>query len=300
MRNGALDRAVLDVFAGRLMWLVSVFSLMLVLVIGLVLVLKSTPILLSRSITELLTASEWNPPRGEFGFYPFVIGTFIVTGLTLLLACPVCLLTAVYLAEYAPPRVRSVIRPAVDVLAGIPSVIFGLWGVLFVVPLIKTYAALFLGMNITGYSVLAGAIVLSIMIAPILISISEEVIRSVPLHLREASAALGATSWQTTKHVVLRKALPGIFAAVVLAFGRAFGETMAVLMVVGNVPQVPKSVLDSAYPIPALIANEYGEMLSIPFYESALLFGALILLVVISVFNIIARIVLNRLEGRSF
>jgi phosphate transport system permease protein len=208
-------------------------------------------------------------------------------------------LTALYLAEYAPRRIRGVIKPAVDLLAGIPSVIFGLWGVLFIVPLVKTYAAVILGINITGYSVLAGAIVLSIMVSPILISISEEVIRSVPLQLREASVALGATTWQTTKHVVVRKALPGIFAAVVLAFGRAFGETMAVLMVVGNVPQVPSSILDPAYPIPALIANEYGEMLSIPFYESALLFAALILLIVISVFNVIARVILWKLEGRS-
>jgi phosphate transport system permease protein len=273
--------------------------LLLVLFIGSVLVLKSTPILSSRSLVQLLTASAWNPPRGEFGFYPFVVGTFVVTGLTLVLACPVCVLTALYLAEYAPRRIRGVIKPAVDLLAGIPSVIFGLWGVLFIVPLVKTYAAVILGINITGYSVLAGAIVLSIMVSPILISISEEVIRSVPLQLREASVALGATTWQTTKHVVVRKALPGIFAAVVLAFGRAFGETMAVLMVVGNVPQVPSSILDPAYPIPALIANEYGEMLSIPFYESALLFAALILLIVISIFNVIARVILWKLEGRS-
>jgi phosphate transport system permease protein len=300
VRSRALDRGILDVFAGRVMWIVSVFSVLLVLIIASVLVLKSTPILSSRSLGQLLTGSVWNPPSGEFGFYPFVAGTFLVTGLTLVLACPVCVLTAVYLAEYAPRRVRGVVKPAVDLLAGIPSVIFGLWGVLFVVPLIKTCAAALLGIDITGYSVLAGAIVLSIMVSPILISISEEVIRSVPLQLREASVALGATSWQTTKHVVVRKALPGIFAAVVLAFGRAFGETMAVLMVVGNVPQVPSSILDPAYPVPALIANEYGEMLSIPFYESALLFGALILLVVISVFNIIARIILWKLEGRSF
>ena len=295
-----MDRGIVDVLAGRVMWAVSAFSLVLVFIIASVLVLKSMPILSSRSLVELLITSAWNPPRGEFGFYPFVAGTFLVTGLTLLLACPVCLLTAVYLAEYAPRGIRGIVKPAVDLLAGIPSVIFGLWGVLFIVPLIKGYAARLLGINITGYSVLAGAIVLAIMVSPILISISEEVIRAVPLQLREASVALGATSWQTTKHVVLRKALPGIFAAVVLAFGRAFGETMAVLMVVGNVPQVPTSVLDPAYPIPALIANEYGEMLSIPFYDSALLFGALILLIVVSVFNIMARIVLVKLEGRSF
>ena len=295
-----MDRGIVDVLAGRVMWAVSAFSLVLVFIIASVLVLKSMPILSSRSLVELLITSAWNPTRREFGFYPFVAGTFLVTGLTLLLACPVCLLTAVYLAEYAPRGIRGIVKPAVDLLAGIPSVIFGLWGVLFIVPLIKGYAARLLGINITGYSVLAGAIVLAIMVSPILISISEEVIRAVPLQLREASVALGATSWQTTKHVVLRKALPGIFAAVVLAFGRAFGETMAVLMVVGNVPQVPTSVLDPAYPIPALIANEYGEMLSIPFYDSALLFGALILLIVVSVFNIMARIVLVKLEGRSF
>ncbi|HXZ89601.1 MAG TPA: phosphate ABC transporter permease subunit PstC [Candidatus Dormibacteraeota bacterium] len=292
-----MDRRIGDALGGRLMWLVSLFSVALVFVIGVTLVERSVPILSSRSLIGLLTTSAWNPTRGEFGLFPFIMGTFMVTGLTLALACPVCLLTAIYLAEYAPRRIHGIIKPAVDVLAGIPSVIFGLWGVLFVVPLIRGYAAAFAGIEITGYSVLAGAVVLSIMVSPILISISEEVITAVPLQLREASSALGATTWQTTKHVVLRKALPGIAAAIVLAFGRAFGETIAVLMVVGNVARVPVSVLDPAYPIPALIANDYGEMLSIPLYESALLLAALILVVVISTFNIAARVILAKLEG---
>jgi len=292
-----LDRRIGDALGGRLMWLVSLFSVALVFVIGVTLVERSVPILSSRSLIGLLTTSAWNPTRGEFGLFPFIMGTFMVTGLTLALACPVCLLTAIYLAEYAPRRIHGIIKPAVDVLAGIPSVIFGLWGVLFVVPLIRGYAAAFAGIEITGYSVLAGAVVLSIMVSPILISISEEVITAVPLQLREASSALGATTWQTTKHVVLRKALSGIAAAIVLAFGRAFGETIAVLMVVGNVARVPASVLDPAYPIPALIANDYGEMLSIPLYESALLLAALILVVVISTFNIAARVILAKLEG---
>jgi len=292
-----LDRRIGDALGGRLMWLASLFSVALVFVIGVTLVERSVPILSSRSLIGLLTTSAWNPTRGEFGLFPFIMGTFMVTGLTLALACPVCLLTAIYLAEYAPRRIHGIIKPAVDVLAGIPSVIFGLWGVLFVVPLIRGYAAAFAGIEITGYSVLAGAVVLSIMVSPILISISEEVITAVPLQLREASSALGATTWQTTKHVVLRKALPGIAAAIVLAFGRAFGETIAVLMVVGNVARVPASVLDPAYPIPALIANDYGEMLSIPLYESALLLAALILVVVISTFNIAARVILAKLEG---
>jgi len=295
-----LDRRIGDALGGRLMWLVSLFSVALVFIIGGTLVQKSAPILSSRSLIGLLTTSVWDPAGGKFGFFAFIMGTFMVTGLTLALACPICLLTAVYLAEYAPRRIHGIIKPAVDILAGIPSVIFGLWGVLFVVPLVRAYAATFAGMEVTGYSVLAGAVVLSIMVAPILISISEEVIAAVPLQLREASSALGATTWQTTKHVVLRKALPGIVAAIVLAFGRAFGETIAVLMVVGNVARVPVSILDPGYPIPALIANDYGEMLSIPFYESALLFAALILVVVISIFNIAARVILAKLEGRAF
>ena len=137
---------------------------------------------------------------------------------------------------------------------------------------------------------------LSIMVFPIIISITGEVLRSVPHELREVSLSLGATKWQTIKHVVLRKARPGIFAAIVLGFSRAFGETMAVLMVVGNVPKVPSSVFDPAYPLPALIANTFGEMMSIPLYDSAILLAALMLLIVVLIFNILARMVLIKIE----
>jgi phosphate transport system permease protein len=278
----------------------SLFSILLVLGMGFTLFEKSALILVSQPLSTLLTSSVWNPGSGEFGLFAFIVGTFVVTGLTLLIACPICILTAIYLAEYAPRRLRGTVKPAVDLLAGIPSVVFGLWGILFVVPLIRNYVGSWAGVSITGYSILAGAVVLSIMVSPILISISEEVIRAVPLRLREASMALGATKWQTTKAVVVRKALPGVMAAVVLAFGRAFGETMAVLMVVGNVAKIPTSILDPAYPLPALIANDYGEMLSIPLYGSVLMFAALILFVVIAVFSILARVVLAKVEGWSY
>ena len=125
---------------------------------------------------------------------------------------------------------------------------------------------------------------------------SLEILRAVPHEVREASLALGATRWQTIKHVVMRKALPGVAAAIVLGISRAFGETMAVLMVVGNVPKIPGSVLDPAYPLPALIANNYGEMLSIPLYDSALMLAALILLLVIVIFNVLSRMILIRVE----
>jgi phosphate transport system permease protein len=181
-------------------------------------------------------------------------------------------------------------------LAGIPSVVYGIWGVLVIVPLVKENIAPLFGVVTTGYSVLAAGIILAIMIVPIVIHVSLEVMRCVPFEVREASFSLGATKWQTVKHVVLRKALPGILAAIVLGLSRAFGETMAVLMVAGNMPRAPQSVFDPAYPLPALIANNYGEMLSVPLYDSALLFSALVLLFVILFFNVISRMILGKIE----
>ncbi len=153
--------------------------------------------------------------------------------------------------------------------------------------------------NPTGYSVLAGSIVLAVMVAPFIISVMEEVLRLVPQGLREATLALGVTRWTMVRHVVLRRALPGVLAAVVLGFSRAFGETMAVLMVVGNVPQIPHSVFDAAYPLPALIANNYGEMMSIPLYDAALMGAGLFLLLVVLGFNLLARIILLHLARLS-
>ncbi|MGA8856918.1 MAG: ABC transporter permease subunit, partial [Candidatus Bathyarchaeia archaeon] len=154
------------------------------------------------------------------------------------------------------------------------------------------------GVSTTGYSVLAGGLVLAIMVCPIIVSISEEIIRAVPKDMKEASLAVGATQWQTMKHVVIRNSFPGMLAAVMLGFGRAFGETMAVLMVVGNVPSIPKSIFDPAYPLPALIANDYGEMLTIPSYESALMFAAFLLLVVVLAFTLFAAILLRGIKRR--
>jgi len=219
---------------------------------------------------------------------------------------PPSLLTAIYLSEYAPARLRAVVNPLVDLLAGIPSVVYGVWGMLTVVPFIGKHVApvldrwlgvlpLFRNDNPTGYGVLAGGIVLAVMVFPILIAVAQDVIRAVPQGLREASLALGATRWQTVRKVVLKRAWAGVIAAIVLGFSRAFGETMAVLMVVGNVPQVPHSLFDAAYPLTALIANNYGEMMSIPLYDAALLGGALILLLIVLVFNLVARLVLVRL-----
>jgi phosphate transport system permease protein len=271
-------------------------SLLLLLALGLL--AKARPILSRESILNLLLSSSWHPLRGEFGFYPFIVGTLAATAIAMILAIPICLLSSIYLSEYAHRRTRELVRPIVDLLAGIPSVIYGFWGVIVIVPLVRTIGHA-LGSPTTGYSLLSGAVILAIMVFPIIISVSTDVLQAVPAEATEASLALGATRWETVKYVVLRSALRGIMAAIVLGFARAFGETMAVLMVVGNVPQVPTSLFDAAYPLPALIANNYGEMMSIPMYDSALMLAALILLLVVAGFTLAAHLVLQQVERRS-
>lgn len=291
-------RLLKDKLASKFMLLLTVFSGLIVFLMVFGLYQRSRPILAIKPLTELLFSTSWHPLRGEFGFFPFIMGTLWVTGVAMVLAIPLCLLTAIYLSEYAHRKIQEYTKPLIDLLAGIPSVVYGMWGVLVIVPLIKDHIGPCFGIFSSGYSVLAGGIVLAIMVFPIIIHVSAEVFRSVPYEVREASLALGATKWQTVKHVVMRKAYPGVIAAIVLGLSRAFGETMAVLMVVGNVARAPSSVLDPAYPLTALIANNYGEMLSVPLYDSALLLASLVLLLMVLFFNILARIVLIRVESR--
>lgn len=273
----------------------AIAAILLVIIMVLGLFLKAEPILRNQPLTHLLFSSAWNPLSGKFGLFPFIIGTMEVTAIAMILAVPICLLSAILLSEYAPRRVREFIRPVIDLLAGIPSVIYGLWGVMVIVPLVKTLGS-WLGIATTGYTLLAVGVILAIMVFPIIISVVTEVLRAVPRELREISLALGATRWETTVHVVLKSAARGIMAALVLGFSRAFGETMAVLMVVGNVPKVPDSLFAPAYPLPALIANNYGEMMSIPLYDAAMMLAALFLLVVVGIFNVGAHLTLLGLE----
>ncbi|PJJ09272.1 phosphate transport system permease protein [Flavobacterium sp. 1] len=277
----------------------TILSISTVILIGFGLFYKSLPILNSTSLYNLLFSSEWKPFKKAFGFYPFIVGTLWVTAIAIIIALPLSMLTAIYLSEYAHIRVRKLVLPLIELLSGIPPVLYGVWGVLVIIPLIQDRIAPHFIEFTTGYSVLAGGIVLAIMIFPLIISIVIEVFDNVPQDLRNASLSLGATQWQTTKKVVLRKSFDGIVAAVVLAISRAFGETIAVLMVCGNLAQVPHSLFDSAYPLPALIANNYGEMMSIPMYDSALMFAALLLFVIIFLFNALSRIILYRIEKRN-
>ncbi|MBP5548216.1 MAG: phosphate ABC transporter permease subunit PstC [Bacteroidales bacterium] len=289
-------RIVKDRAAQTIMFALTLLAIMLVAAIAIGLYLKSASVIQDKSIWSLLFSSEWRPMKGNFGFLPFIMGTIWVTLLAILLAFPISMLTAIYLTEYSKPVVRKFVFPALDILAALPSVIYGVWGVLVIVPWISQHVAPHFVEFSTGYTVLAAGIVLGVMVIPLLISLFIEIFSSVPVELREASLSLGATRWQTTKKVVLRKTIPGILASTVLAVSRAMGETIAVLMVCGCVIGIPKGLLDACYPIPALIANNYGEMLSMPLYESALMFAALILFAVVLIFNLISRIILYRLE----
>lgn len=272
------------------------FLVLLPIAIGFGLVLKSLPLLSGQSLGSLIGSADWSPLEGKFGFLAFIMGTLWVTLLSFVLSAPVCLLAAIFLTQYAPGWLKRSMFFVIDVLAGIPSVVYGVWGVLVVVPVIAHYVAPAFGFTTTGYCLLSGGIVLAIMAVPYMLNMLMEVFRSIPIELKEASLSAGATYWETIKWVLLKKGMPGIVAALSLGISKALGETMAVLMVVGNVAAVPKGIFDAAYPLPALIANNYGDMMSVPLYDSALMLCALILFVMILAFNALTNVVLMRVK----
>jgi phosphate transport system permease protein len=292
-------RLTIDKITGNIFLIFTLLSAVTVVLIGVGLYYKSLPILQSNSLSSLLLSAEWKPFKSAFGFLSYIAGTLWVTAIAIIIALPVSLLTAIYLSEYAPAKIKRALLPPIDLLSGIPPVIYGVWGVLVIVPFVQDKLAIHFVEFASGYSTLSGGIVLAIMIIPLIISILLEVFNTVPDGLREASLSVGATKWETIKYVLLKKSRPGIIAAVVLAISRAFGETIAVLMVCGNIPEIPHSIFDSCYPLPALIANNYGEMLSVPMYESALMLAAFILFIIIFLFNAISRIILYRLEIKN-
>ncbi len=269
---------------------------------------QAWPVVRKVGLFAFVGGRVWQPHNGLFGLLPFVAGSIAVTLVAMVLAVAPAVLSGIYLAEYTSTRTRAWVRPMLDVLVGLPPVIFGLWGVLAIVPFMREVlgpAAASTAMpwlaftNPTGYSVLAAGVVLAVMVYPLIVAVVDEVIRSAPDAMRAALLALGATRWEATRTIVRTRGLAGVVAAIVLGFSRAVGETLAVLMVVGNVPRAPTSLFDGAYPLPALIANNYGEMMSIPLYQSSLMGAALVLLVVVVIFNVAARMVIGRIARGS-
>ncbi len=272
------------------------FIILMPVMIGGGLIWKSSLLLDDHPFWQMITSSQWKPISGSFGFAPFILSSLWVTLLALLLAGPVCLLSAIHLTQYANRAVLKIMQPGIDILAGIPSIIYGVWGIVAIVPFVSGRLAPHFGIQTSGYSILAGGMVLAVMIIPFILNILLEIFNTIPRELTEASLSLGANRWTTIKIVLMRKAFPGIISAMGLGVSRAFGETIAVLMVVGNVTAIPRGVFQPGYPLPALIANNYGEMLSIPLYDSALMLAALLLFVIVLLFNLASRLLIMRYE----
>jgi phosphate transport system permease protein len=250
-----------------------------------------------------VSAKVWNPVNNTFGALPAIYGTLISSALALLLAVPVSLGAAIFLAELSPPWVRAPASYLIETLAAIPSVIYGLWAFFFLVPLVRDPVERFLGDNFGwiplfdgpqfGLGLLSAGIILAIMILPMITSLSRDVLLAVPNSQREAMFALGATRWEVVSRAVIPYARSGLVGAVILGLGRAMGETMAVTMVIGNQFRVPKSLFDPAHTISSGIASQFPEA-SAGIYVGSLIYMALILFVISLLVNMAARLLVGR------
>jgi len=293
------SRKLRDLIGSKLMLVITIFVAFLFFLILFTLITGSIYIVGDQSITELLFSSTWKPRSGEFGLFGVIIGTIIVTSISMIISVPISLLTAVYIVEYAPKKVRQIIRPFIDVLAGVPSVVYGLCAFIVFVPLVRDVVAPFFGeSNSSGFSIFTASLILSIMVFPIIISLCVESFNAIPIELKEASLSVGATKWETVKKVIFRASGPGIISAFLLGFGRAFGETIAVSMVIGNQEKIPSSLFGQGQTLASIIAQNYIDVMSLPRLESALIFVGLILFVVVLIFNILGYLVLRRARSR--
>jgi len=291
-------RYIRDFIGTKLMLCITATISILFFIIFFILVLRSLPLFSETTLPEILLSTLWNPEKGSFGLTGIFFGTILITCISLLIAIPISLLSAIYITEYAHEKVRRILRPFLDVLAGVPSVVFGLCAFIVIVPFTRDVLAPFFGVPSTGLSVFSASLVLAVMVFPIIISLCVEAFSAIPIELKEASLSVGATRWETVKKVIFRAATPSIISAVLLGFGRAFGETIAVNMVVGGLPKIPATLFDPAQTLASLIASAYGELMSVPLYESALMFVALLLFVVVVGFNILGAWVLHRSKRR--
>jgi phosphate transport system permease protein len=293
-----LKRILLDKIMAAWMVIALITILLLPLVIGIGLYLRSAPLFEHTDFWHLVGTSEWLPHEGKFGFWPFIAGSLYVTIIAFLFSAPVCLLAAIYLTQFSSPKLMRVMHPVIDILAGLPSVIYGVWGILVIVPFVSNILAPIFNTSSSGYTIFAAGIVLAVMCIPYILNMLIEVFNTVPIGLKEASLSLGATFWESVKHVVIKKSYPGIISAFGLGVAKALGETIAVMMVVGNMVQTKFNPFEAGYPLPALIANNYGEMLSIPLYDSALMFAAFLLFAIILIINLIFRYFIYKTRER--
>jgi phosphate ABC transporter permease protein PstC len=266
----------------RIALLVIAFSAVSILVIITVFIFaEGTPVMFKYGVHKFLLNLNWFPSEKSFGLLPMIVGSLFVTLGALVIGIPFGLACAVFLTEFSPKRLRRVIKPVIELLAGIPSVVYGFIGVVILVPFIRNT------LGGPGLSVLAASIILGIMILPTIISISIDSLEAVPLSYREGAIALGATRWQTTRMVMIPAARSGIIASIILGMGRAIGETMAVIMIAGNAIEIPRSLLDPVRTLTSNIALEMGYASGE--HREALFATGVILFVIIMVLNTIAN-----------
>jgi phosphate ABC transporter permease protein PstC len=291
----SLLRYGLTVLAAAILILIAFFFVRLYI--------ESRPVFSKFGVFGFTFDNNWDVSRSIFGALPLVVGTLITAATALLIGVPIAIGTALYITELCPRRLRPPLTIMVELLAAVPSVVYGLWGVFFLIPKLKPaeqwfsdkFSFLpFVGGHVAGPNYFIGGLILAIMILPIVSAITREVMATVPTDHKEAALALGATRWEMIRMAVLPYSRAGITGAAMLGLGRAIGETIAVTLVVGNAPQIGKQLFDQGYTLAAVIANEFGEAASNSLHRAALIAAGLVLFVLTLVINAGARYFVNR------
>ena len=270
----------------RLFLFIAMSTLSALALITVFIFVEGLPIIAKVGFFNFVFGMDWAPSQGKFGIFPMIIGSVSVTLGAAILGVPIAICCSIFLAEFAPAKLGNIIRPAIQLLAGIPSVVYGFWGLLFIVPTIRNY------LGGPGLSILAGSIILGIMILPTVISISEVSLLSLPRQYKEGALALGLTHWQAIRTVLLPAAKSGIVAAIILGIGRAVGETMAVIMILGNAVAIPESILDPARTLTTNIGIEMGYASGE--HRQALFATGIVLLSIIMILNAFAQYVTRK------
>jgi phosphate ABC transporter permease protein PstC len=270
----------------KILMVLAFSAISLLLLITIFIFREGFPIILKSGIMDFLLSTKWAPTKGHFGIFSMIISSISVTLGAMVLGIPLSLACAITLAEFSPPRLMTVLKPTIELLAGIPSVVYGFLGVILLVPLIRDY------LGGPGLSLLTASVILSIMILPTITSISIDALQAVPLLYKEGALAMGATHWQAVRYVILPAARSGVVTAIILGMARAIGETMAVIMVAGNALKIPTSILDPVRTLTSNIALEMGY--SAGEHRQALFAAGIILFIFIMALNVIANLILKR------
>jgi phosphate ABC transporter permease protein PstC len=300
--GGALTRPPLSRLPDRLLrWVLTGLAVAILLVIAyffVQLIIESEPVFSKYGVVNFVFSNEWVPSQGAYGALPLLIGTIITSIVALVIGVPVAVASALYVTELAPKRLKQPVTILVELLAAVPSVVYGLWGVFVLIPKLRpvlqwvadTFSFIpFIGGDVAGPNYFIAGLILAIMILPIVSAISREVMATVPVEQKEAALALGATRWEMIRMAVLPYSRAGISGAAMLGLGRAIGETIAATLVIGNAADIGNSLFSQGYTLAAVIANEFGEAASDPVHRAALIAAGLVLFILTLVVNLLAR-----------